>query len=184
MNPDRIDILNGIIKRYNQFTWSDLHNDIVSVLGCSKYEASDLARSHCNMVSFWACMFASQKIDITYRDFFYLCLDTDIKTKDYTDKGCNKEGRLLVGKEYLCPAIFGFSFDPVFYESYNHVKNPAKLNPDRFYQLKITNTDHYMACYIENGILKLSDTNNRGIGIPIVKAKNAGEARFKWLLEI
>lgn len=189
MSPDRIEILNDIIKDYNQFTRSKLHEDIISVLGCTKSEADDLAKTHCNMVSFWACCVASGKTGRNYMEFFWLCLETDIEVKPesgkpYISKGCNREGKILVGKEFLCPAIFGFEFNPVWYENYSYVKNPSKLDPDCFYQLKIQKTDHYMACYIENGILKLSDTNNRGIGIPAIKGKRVDQAHFKWLLKI
>ena len=188
MNTERIQTISDIIRNYNQFDPdSQLFRDIQAVTGCRKSEIAGIADGHCNLISTWAIMFASGKTEMSYRDYFSKCLTTDVydKKNKYTSKGCNVEGKIQVGKEYLLPAIFGVDFNPVFYEDFEDVINPsARLNPDCFYQMKIQNSDHYIACCIDkNGLFVIFDTGRRGVNVPAIGANRINEKYFKWLLE-
>lgn len=185
MKKDAIEMMKFIIRQYNQFDPnSQLYRDIQSVTGCKTSEIADIADSHCNMISTWAIMRASRLTQMSYKDFFSACLITDIKAKDYTSKGCEDNGRILVGKEYLIPAIFGVPFNPVFYENFEDVVNPeTRLKENCFYQLKIKETDHYIACGVDKGILMIFDTGRRGVNVPAIGANRIDQRHFKWLLE-
>lgn len=185
MKKESIEMLKFIIRQYSQFDPdSQLFKDIKAVTGCRYSEIADIADSHCNMISLWAIMRASNKTGMSYADFYSACLTTDIKAKDYTAKGCNREGKILVGKEFLIPAIFGVDFEPVFYEDFEDVVNPSmRLNEDCFYQMKLHSTDHYIACCIDKGIMLIFDTGRRGVGVPAIGASRVDEKHFKWLLE-
>lgn len=176
-----INELNEIISKYNQFKHSQLWLDIMKVLNCDEKTAASYADSHCNMVSFWACLKASGKTNIAYDDFFRKSLATIINDPENgVNRGCNEHGRINVNKKYLCRAVLDLEYEPIYYKSYDYIFNPIRLNENKLYQVKISG--HYMACYIENGIFNLSDTSSRGIGV--VATKYVTPTNFLNLLEI
>lgn len=188
MNDERIKELHDIIIRYNQFDpKSQLYKDIQNATGCRTSEIAGIADGHCNLISLWAITKVAGYRSMSYADYLHKCLTTDIydSKNKYTAKGCNVEGKILVGKEYLIPAIFGVDFEPVFYEDFEDVVNPsARLDPDCFYQMKIQNSDHYIACCInDSGMMMIFDTGRRGVNVPAIGANRINEKYFKWLLE-
>ena len=171
----KIEKLNSIVSRYNQYKESDLQIDIMSVLKCDYDEASRLGRSHCNLVSFWALNFASGITDLSYEDFFRKCLKK---------KQCQENGNIIVYKTELCTKIFNYDFKITQFKDFAEVLSPESLNPDKLYQMRIINGSHFMSCYLEDGILKLSDTSSRGIGVIAARASRVNEDHFAWLLQI
>lgn len=166
MDQLKIDIFNAIIEAHPQFTKkSNLFDEIVVALDCTYTEARDLARTHCNMVSFYACIRAGFGYNKSYRTFFKHCL---------SEKVCNEKGRIFDKPKLL--DTLGIKSDLTTYREYEDIIDPyARLNPDKFYQVKIfanTSGDHFMGCYIKNGQLYLSDTSYRGIEIPAIKYIN------------
>ena len=174
MDKQKINKLNNIIKDYNQFIYSHLIEDIQSVLFCNRKQAFDFADSHCNPISLYALLYADDKIDISYKQFFRNLLDADFVRKNGFIKVLKEE----IYSYYNIP----FNNPLTFFEDYEDLINPSlRLNPNKFYQLKIKG--HYMACYVDdNNELRLSDTSTRGIN---KRAKDfVKQSQFKWLLEI
>lgn len=176
MKQSEIEKLNNIIKSHNQFKRSLLWTDISIVLKCDIDEAEKLAHTHCNMVSFWAILKASGKLDNHYRDFFEWCLETDV---------CNKKGFISVYKDDIVSSLGIKDVSFVKFRDFEDIKDPnMRLNHSKFYQMKIKgNTEgfHFMAGYVEDGIFKLSDTSYRGIGVKA--SDHITEKNFCWIME-
>ena len=172
---EKIAILNDIVSRYNQYKPSELQKDIDAVLECGSAEATKKSKSHCNLVSFWALNVASGITDLTYADFFYQCLKK---------KYCQSNGNILVQKTFLSKKIFDFEFEVIQFKDYEDVLNPEKLNPEKLYQMRIINGSHFMSCYLQDGVLMLSDTSKRGIGVIAAKASRVDADHFAWILQI
>lgn len=175
MNKDKINILNEIISNYNQYKPSHLQDDIDAVLKCGITEATQLGKSHCNLISFWAMNYADGKTDLSYRNFFQ---------KSYEKKLVEENGNMLITKDKLCPIVFGFDFKLKYSHNFEDVLNPILLNPDKFYQMRILDRSHFMSCYIDKGVLMISDTSSRGIGVSAKTAKRIDKVHFAWLMEI
>lgn len=175
MNQDKIDKLNSIIPRYNQYTQSQLQIDIDTVLDCGNVKAFDYGKSHCNLISFWACNVASGKTDMAYSYFFKSLIDK---------KYCQPDGTLLIKKDQLCKEIFNYDFEIKYFQDFKDVLDPINLDSEKFYQMRIINTSHFISTYVQDGKLYLSDTNDRGIGVLAVGKKRIDKNYFSWLLEI
>jgi len=181
MDAGKIQIFNNIISNYNQYTPSQLHKDIIAVTGVNMEQAAEMAKEYCNLLSFWALNFAAGNTQISFQDY----LSAGISLRSGSDPLIKAEtGEMIVTKSVFCPMVFGFNFDLVYFSEYEDVVNPVRLNPDKFYQIRIVNTSHFMGAYIEDGILKLSDSHNRGIGVPAAQADRVNQACFDWLLQI
>jgi hypothetical protein len=159
MKKSKIIILNQIIDAYPQFKkMSILYDEIVKVLECSLSEAKELAKTHCNMVSFWAILKASGKYDNGYSQFFKHCL---------RNKFCDEHG-FISDKPGILKSL-NIESELKTLRDYEDILDPATvLDPEKFYQVKIkadTSGDHFMVCYNEDGIMYLSDTSYRGIGV-------------------
>ena len=179
MENEKIEKLNSIISNYNQYKQCQLQLDIDAVLHCGNVKAFDFGKSHCNLISFWVCNVASDKTDMSYADFF----GTLIK-KDW----CEPNGKLLIGKDRVCKDIFDYYFEIKYFQDFEDVLNPFRLDVNKFYQMRIINTSHFMSCYVQNvdgkPTLMLSDTNDRGIGVKAEGQKRIDNKCFSWLLEI
>jgi hypothetical protein len=179
MEQSKIDKLNTIIPEYNQYKQCQLQIDIDSVLDCGNVRAFNLGKSHCNLISFWACNVAAGKTDISYVDFFGKLIKNSL---------CEPNGKLLINKELLCRDIFGFDFTIKYFQDFEDVLNPFRLDMNKFYQMRIINTSHFISCYIEledkKPVMMLSDTNDRGIGVKAEGCKRINPKYFSWLLEI
>jgi hypothetical protein len=107
------------------------------------------------MISMYAIFRASGVYNKNYSDFFSLMLDEEI---------CNEKGR-IADKTKMCKAVNCDSKLETFRE-YEDIINPVRLDINKFYQVKIkgdTSGDHFIACYVKDNILYLSDTSYRGI---------------------
>ena len=59
------------------------------------------------------------------------------------------------------------------------------IDENKFYQVKIkgdTSGDHFMACYVKDKVLYLSDTSYRGIGVKAVDFINVNN--FQKIMEV
>jgi hypothetical protein len=41
-----------------------------------------------------------------------------------------------------------------------------------------------MSCYVDKGVLMISDTSSRGIGVSAKTCKRVDKTHFSWILEI
>jgi len=151
------ELLNDLTKCYPQFKKTSLLYDmIIQALGCSLLRAKQLARTHCNLVSFWIILFTSENYKGGYSKFYKWMLEENY---------CNDKGYILVNKQKILDSLKINSILRT-YREYEDILDPlARLNPDKYYQVKI-NADtrgwHFMACYIEDGVFYGSDTSYRG----------------------
>jgi len=167
--------LKNIISKYNQFEWSRLHDDIKSVLNCSDKEAKEKALTACNMVSFWAGIKVQGYTDIEYADFFTQMLNQGF---------CEENGNITETKDKIIKRLFNADFGILYFEDFEDVINPFRLNKDSLYQMKIINSMHFIICSVENNLMLIYDSGKRGIGVPAVGANRINEKYFKWLMEI
>jgi hypothetical protein len=92
------------------------------------------------------------------------------------EKMCNDKG-YIDSKEKMLEVI-GCKSELETFRELEDIINPIRLDSRKFYQVKIkgdTSGDHFMACYVRNNILYLSDTSYRGIGrvaVDYIYAKN------------
>ena len=147
---------NQFIRTHNQFpeenkVKSELPEDIIYVTGCDLKQALKWAETHCNMLSFYAVLFAQGLIDMSYRTFFKLSLK---------DGWSNERGYIDWEKEDVLKKL-NIKKKIV---KYSH---PKDIDGDKFYQVLLTNKHgkHFIFGYKENGVAKYSDTNYRGIDV-------------------
>ena len=93
MKKSKIIILNQIISAYPQFKKiSLLQDEIMRAIDCKLSEAETYSKTHCNMVSFWACLKSAGVYDNSYSAFFKFCID---------NKLCNVKGFISNKSELL-----------------------------------------------------------------------------------
>lgn len=148
--------INLLLKDYPQFKKQSLLFDNISeALGCGIPKASELARTHCNLVSFWAILFSSGNYKSSYAKFFKWMLEENY---------CDTHGYILTDKKNVLDKLLIDSTLET-YRDFEDIVNPFRLNPEKYYQIKIkgdTEGFHFMACYLEDGILYGPDTSYRG----------------------
>ena len=159
----QIDTLNCITLNYNQFKPGRLWDDISEVLNVGQAEAKIYASTHCNLVSTWALLLVTNKIDLDYKDFFKYC---------YKNHYTKENGFMTVDKVSLFKE-FDYDFTPEYNRDYNSLD---KVD-EGFYQMHIKG--HFMACY-KTDRLYLSDTSFRGYGTHYTIVPRS---EFKWLLK-
>jgi hypothetical protein len=176
MKPVNIQVFNSIVATHPQFTEdSFLFEEIQTALGCSKKAAKDYAKTHCNLISTYAIFRASGIYKEDYLSFFKFMLDNN---------HCNAAGRIFTGKEVIAKK-FGTDITINYFYDYEDILNPFRIDKHKFVQYKIkgnTTGDHFMAGYVTDGKLYLSDTSYRGIAVlaeEFITPKN-----FTWLSEI
>ena len=159
----QIETLNCITLNYNQFKPGQLWDDISEVLNVGQAEAKIYASTHCNMVSTWALLVVTGKIDIGYKEFFKYCISNNY---------CKNNGFLNIDKVSLFKTL-DYDFTPEYNRDYASLDKVEK----GFYQMRIEG--HFMACY-KTDRLYLSDTSHRGYYTPYtIVPRN----EFKWLLK-
>lgn len=176
MKIEHIETLNEIIETHPQFQKTSLlYEGIIKSIGCTLERAKDLAKTHCNMVSFYAILTTNGTLFGGYSDYFSWMLK-----KGY----CDINGYIKAEKATILEEI-GITASLIKYKELEDIIDPIRLNPDRFYQIKIkgnTSGFHFMAGYIEDGVFKLSDTSYRGIGV--IAEDHINQKNFEWILEI
>lgn len=182
MDQTSITRLCDIISNYKQMEHSKLWDDIQAVLGCDQKEAADMADSHCNSVSFWAMCLVSGKINITYQEYFKFCLNTKFKSGNEMLSLIGPNGYMYAKKDYLLEQLGYPNYKVIKYADNDIFNNIDKLNPDKFYQVRVTG--HFMSSYIKNNVLYLADTMRRGVDVPAKGAYKMDNKNFIYLLEI
>jgi len=153
--------INSIIYTHFQFKkqfpdrQSLLFPEIDKALNCGIVQAEKLASTACNMLSMFAPIKTKELFDGGYSEFFRLMLDEEI---------CNQKG--FISDKVKMMKVLKIDSTLETFRDYDVILNPEKLNPDKFYQVKIfgdTSGDHFMGCYVKENVLYLSDTSYRGI---------------------
>ncbi len=164
------EILNNIIYHNNQHPErtkmpSEALYSIMHVMWCDEEEALKLLRTHCNSIVTYAVLFSLGKIDCSYTDFF---------KDNYKSGAINKYG--FIDWE-----------EPKFLKSV--CKEPTaviKIYPpftslkETVYKMKINNEygTHFMGAYYVNGVLYISDPNNRGVGVTTESLKQGDNIEY------
>jgi hypothetical protein len=174
--------INELLSQYPQFKKTSLlYDSIVQALGCGLSKAKDLAATHCNIISFWGIIYSSGEYKNTYAKFFkwmldegYLGTETSPPEKGYIN--CNK--KIILDKLLIDSTL-------TEYRDYEDIINPFRLNPEKYYQVRIkadTSGKHFMACYLEDGVLFGTDTSYRGN--PFKLTDKVTQKNFEVLLEV
>ena len=181
MKHIHMEIFNTITETHFQFQHqfpdrkSLLFPAIKSVLKCSEAEAERIGSTHCNLVSMYAPIRAKGLFNAEYDKFFQACLDSKYVTK----QGYITDKPLLL--KYL-----KIESPLTTYREYEDILDPGtRLKQDKFYQVKIKSQsggDHFMSTYIKSGILYLSDTSFRGIGVKATDFIN--DKNFQKITEV
>jgi len=170
------------IRKNNQFPAnmndSDLWKLIQMGLNCTDAEAQTFMRFHCNSLAFFTLCKARGYIEFHYDTWCRLLVDTGLMTKRGFI-GDNKHNKLDVAQ------LFGFE-DKFNKLVYHYHMNANMLDPDKGYVMKINSRngpgDHFMACYVENNKLTVSDSSFRGIKQDARLVVPVSE--FQWLHEV
>ncbi|MEN6566782.1 MAG: hypothetical protein ABFC57_10815 [Veillonellales bacterium] len=176
MNQKNIRMLNQIIEDFPQFKENSLlYSEIASALDCKLSEAKKYAATHCNMLSMWAIFRASERYNKSYSEYFSTCLKENI---------CTVKG--YINDKIKMLEVLGIESSLETFREYEDILNPsARFNENKFYQVKIkanTSGDHFMACYIQENKLYLSDLSYRGIGV--IATDFITEKNFQKIAEV
>lgn len=148
--------MKALLIDYNQFKPSNLQPAIKSVLKCSDKKADEMARSHCNLLSLWACILSIEAYNKSYEAYFRECLD----------KGITKENGWL---NYKKPEIMKMLDIDVKITDYDSI--PDDLKAGQIFQVAINDYSHFMgSAAADDGNMYLFDTNSRDYGAEILQA--------------
>lgn len=157
----------------NQFKKSQLTDDIFQVFGCTLTEALEYQKTHCNVLSLWAIMYAQQYTEMSYADFLKFCLE---------NKYLGREGS-VPAKGYLNAtkkAIFeklGIDAQVIQYATF-----PNDRKPGECYQVSINGNHHFIAAIVnENKSVDIFDTNDRGCPVEIGQGFSKRHDKLDWV---
>lgn len=165
--------LKALLTDYNQFKKSKLQLEIMAVLRCSYTEAFELGKTHCNMISTWAILFAIRSYQGSYASFYRQCL---------TLKLCTKEGFFNVDKIDTAdePGLFtqlGLKVKIIKYD-----KLPDNFEPHQAFQVAVNGKHHFIAgASADDGQAFLFDTNDRFYGAEIHEALAQKNDKVDWV---
>lgn len=158
--------LKDTLEDYNQFKKSNLQPDIMSVLNCDYKEAYEVGKTHCNMLSTWALVYAQDLYTGDYAEFFKMIL---------VGGCCNKFGYLYLDK----PELFKRFNISCKIKKYDTI--PYDLKEYQFFQIAVNKKTHFMASATdESKNIFLFDTNNRPYGDELVDALAFKNDKIDW----
>lgn len=165
--------LKALLVEYNQFRKSKLQTEIMAVLSCSYTEAFKLGKTHCNMISTWAILFAIGAYQGSYASFFRKCL---------TLRLCNNEGFFNVDKIDTTdgPGLFTQLGLKVKVTKYDKI--PDSFEPHQAFQIAVNGKHHFLAgASADGGQAFLFDTNDRLYGAEIHEALAQKNDKVDWV---
>lgn len=175
-------LIDQIIRENNQYPFvperSQLWQSIKLAYGVTDAIAKELARTHCNSLSLYALFVA--------RGFFngdYVRWLTKFKNE------IRQDGYVSVLAEVLAKSCGVDDYKNIgnnYFENYESCMKGIGLDRNKGYKIKVENIsgtgNHFMAGYVEEDGLYLSDSSSRGIH---VKAETViPKNKFKWIGEI
>lgn len=177
MKNDKIKKILNVVSELQQFKDdSKLYGIISDVIHTDKKRAKELASTYCNMVSTYAILRASDN----YKNEFNVFLDMMIK-RGYAEAN----GWINLTKSELFQALKITGYINKSFKDFEDVLNPLRLNPDKFYQVKIkadTHGVHFFAAYISDGVVYGVDSSYRGC--PFIIADKIKPEKFEWISEV
>jgi hypothetical protein len=175
-------LIDEIIRENNQFpatsSQSALWRHIARAYEVSDAKAQELTKTHCNSLAIYALFRARGFYTEPYASWLR-------KFKNVI----RQDGFVSVLAEKLakdCGLADYKNIGNKYFENYDDVMSGACLNPDKGYKIKVVNISgtgsHFMAGYVEDDGLYLSDSSSRGIRVRAgaVIPRN----KFKWVGEI
>lgn len=160
----------------NQFERSMLADDIMSVVGCEEEKAFELGKTHCNLLSFWAQLFALGWVKMPYADFFKYCLDKKFLGKKDSPP---EKAFINVDKKVILRSL------DITAGITKYLSAPKNRKVNDIYQISI-NGNHHFICGIVGDDLNvyIFDTNDRGLGVEIGRAFAKKHDKPDWFKEI
>ena len=156
---DKILLLEILAEDYNQKEDSYLNRTIQDVFDCSYKKAKKLARTYCNCISFYMCLFASDLIDISFFEYLEIGYNQKVFSGGKWRNNITQKG-YIYDKEKLCEKM-GVNFEMEIMRDYATFENPEMLNQNSIYQVRIKTglrSKHFMACAIHEGKFITFDT--------------------------
>lgn len=148
--------LKAMLIDYNQFKKSMLQPAIDKVLECGNVKAFELGKTHCNIISTWALIFALEVYNKSYEEWFSTLLK-----KGY----CSAKGDMFLDKPELFEKL-GIKCNITKYDTI-----PEIIKAGYVYQIAINDKHHFMASAgAEDGNIYLFDTNDRKYGFELIEA--------------
>jgi len=183
---DYIDEFMGLYQQFPDDPYnSQLWKAIKMALKCSDEEAHYAAKRHCNSLSFYALCRAHKWIMFHYATWIERLV---------ANKSLHPEGWLYADKRDIAK-LFGFEEkfnELVYHKNYDQVMSGTDLDPDKGYNIKVYSNsnkynvpgkgDHFMAGYMLDGQLYVSDSGNRGIRV--LARRVIPRDKFQWTLEV
>lgn len=147
-------ILEDQLKIRNQFKRSQLTDEIIHVVGCDVKTALALQKKHCNLLSFWALLYADNKTTMLYDEFFFYCFTHKLPGgKPYATPG----GYVNIDKDSLMKSLGLNTLE------YKLKSIPADRQPGDLYRLSLNGNKHFIACCVADDLtVCIFDTNDRG----------------------
>jgi len=138
---------------------------IMQVMNCDKEEGLKLLSTHCNSIVTYAVLFSLGKIKGSYADFF---------RDNYKTGAINKYGFIDWEENKFLKAVCNEPTTAMkIYPPFTNLK-------ETIYKMKINNPNgtHFMGAYYINGVLFISDPNNRGVGVTASSLKADDEIEY------
>lgn len=184
-----INFIDDFMREHQQFPDkpddSQLWKSIQQALKCSDEEAHEAAKRHCNSLSFYALCRANGWIMFHYATWIERLV---------ANKYLHPTGWLYADKRDIARQ-FGFEdkfYQLLYHNNYDWVMSGTNLNPSKGYNIRVFSNsnknnipgkgDHFMAGYVHNGQLYLSDSGKRGIRV--LARSVIPREKFQWVLEV
>jgi len=165
--------LKALLIDYNQFRKSKLQMCIMKVLNCSYTKAFELGKTHCNLLSTWALLYALQIYVESYEAFFRECLAKGL---------CDEHGDMKVDKIDTPdgPGLFtrlGIKCNITKYGSI-----PDDLEAGQLFQIALNGKHHFIAgASAEDKNIMAFDTNDRPYGAELIEALLTKGDKITWI---
>jgi len=179
-----IDRMRDIAENFNQVSDDSLlWRTIQIVLECKESYAKKMARSHCNSLSFYGCLFAQGFINISYQEFF---------EKGYEQKVWTKKGKIpniqdngfINDKNLLCKELgVDYDYTEHMIKDFNELAN---CKEGKAYQIRISTgilSKHFLMAAVKNKVLNIYDTWDKKY-IDVDAYKKVNKKNFEVLMEV
>lgn len=173
-----------IAKNYNQVSNdSTLWRTIQVVLGCKEDYAKKMARSHCNSLSFYGCLYSRGFINISYQGFFEKGQEQKVWTKKGKVPNIQDNG-YINDKVILCKGL-GVDYDYTKH-MIKDFSELANCKENKAYQIRISTgilSKHFLMAAIKNNVLNIYDTWDYDY-IDVDAYKKVTKKNFEVLMEV
>jgi hypothetical protein len=150
------EILKEELSKRNQFKNNFLTREIIDATGCTVKRALEIQDGLCNLLSFWAILFAQGLLLLSFMDFYIFLVKNNYASED---------GWLKIDKPDLLHAM-RIDAQVIKYNKFTDDRQPGEC-----YQIAINNKHHFIASCVNDDLsVSVFDTNNRGCPEDLEKA--------------